>query len=268
MQPATDSRATNSSSAARKPSDSDGSKPSRTEPDGELASSPPGFWRRETRFEDFSIQDFLSLGYLYLLCVGIMTEVIYYKMIGINILYYAGVTDVLLSPIIFVTRRLTILLVLAALLIAIGVLDHFKRKQARRCAAEPRPDGKPAPQHPRDFFVKMTAFTVFFMFIGGGTGAGVAQANRLATGDFECQDAIEFFDGTVQNVRIMGQNSGFVFYAIPGQKSPIIAPIDGNIRRIFTATQDIPTDRSAETPDKDKPIADSPAEPGAPEAEL
>jgi len=53
---------------------------------------------------DLKIQDYFSLGYVYLLILGIFKDVIYYGFLGINILEYASVADVLLSPIMYLGK--------------------------------------------------------------------------------------------------------------------------------------------------------------------
>jgi len=48
---------------------------------------------------NINIQDYLSIGYVILLILGVFHETIYYKFLGINILEYSSVLDVLISPI-------------------------------------------------------------------------------------------------------------------------------------------------------------------------
>ena len=45
------------------------------------------------------IQDSLSLGYVFLLVLGVLYQTIYFKYLGINILEYSSILDVLISPI-------------------------------------------------------------------------------------------------------------------------------------------------------------------------
>ena len=45
------------------------------------------------------IQEYLSIGYLYLLVLGVIGDSIYYSFFDINIIRYSTVLDVLLSPI-------------------------------------------------------------------------------------------------------------------------------------------------------------------------
>jgi len=57
-----------------------------------------------------SIQDYLSLGYIYLLLLGICRELIFYGMMDINIFSYSSVLDVMLSPLIVLGSKLKVVL--------------------------------------------------------------------------------------------------------------------------------------------------------------
>ena len=45
------------------------------------------------------IQAILPLGYLYLVVLGILKETVFFYQIGINILNYSSIMDILISPI-------------------------------------------------------------------------------------------------------------------------------------------------------------------------
>ena len=49
-----------------------------------------------------TLQDYLSLGYLFLILCGLAKDIILYRFIGVNILDYSSISDVLLSPIIYI----------------------------------------------------------------------------------------------------------------------------------------------------------------------
>ena len=51
------------------------------------------------------IQHLLPLGYLYLVIVGILKETAFFYQIGINILKYSSIMDVLMSPIATLTTH-------------------------------------------------------------------------------------------------------------------------------------------------------------------
>jgi site-specific recombinase XerD len=55
------------------------------------------------------IQGFLSVGYIYLIVMGILNETLYYNQIGIDILNYSSILDVLISPIARLTSNILFL---------------------------------------------------------------------------------------------------------------------------------------------------------------
>lgn len=195
--------------------------------------------KRKFSTEEFSFQDYVTFGYLYLLTMGILTEVVYYKLLGINILYYSSLLDVLLSPLSFMVRRLPILFSMIACVVCIAIIDRFQRRQIRLGKGDPK---KVAFQQ-EYFFPVISAIAVFFMFIGGGLGAGVSQSKRLEKGEFENDHAIEFVEGPTVEVRVFGQNTDFIFYAVPGQTELTAAPVRGNIRRIDKLSKDEQQDK-------------------------
>ena len=90
-----------------------------------------------------SIQDYLSLGYLYLLTLGILREVIYFGFLEVNILSYSNVLDVILSPLVLMSKKPTV----AIILIAIGFITYFFHrylmKKLKDSSLKPSsPDGK------------------------------------------------------------------------------------------------------------------------------
>lgn len=186
--------------------------------------------KKTWRPESLTMQDYLSFGYLYLLSMGIITEVVYYWYFDVNILMYSGIVDILLSPLVFMTKRLAIMVAMVAGFVFVVWVDRSKRKeQARKAVANETDNAK---SHPENFVLRIYALMVFCMFVGGGLGAGAAQSSRISSGDFDLTDVIEFDDGQILNVRIIGQNNEFVFYACKGETEITVAPIKGNIKRI------------------------------------
>lgn len=57
-----------------------------------------------------TIQDYLSIGYVFLLVLGVFHETIYYKYLDVNILEYSSILDVLISPIALTFGNLFLLL--------------------------------------------------------------------------------------------------------------------------------------------------------------
>lgn len=184
--------------------------------------------KRNISTEAFSFQDYVTFGYLYLLAMGLLTEVVYYKLLGLNILYYSSVLDVLISPLSFMVRRLPILFTLIACIVTIAIVDRLQRRSNKLKKPDPSKPGLSQEQ----FFPVISAVAVFFMFIGGGLGAGVKQSKLLQDGQFKSDHEIEFVEGPTVEVRLFGQNTDFVFYAMPGDSELTAAPVRGNIRTI------------------------------------
>lgn len=61
----------------------------------------------------------LPLGYLYLIVLGILNQSIQYGLIGINILNYVAISDVLFSPITILTSHYIVLI--SVVVIGIGL---------------------------------------------------------------------------------------------------------------------------------------------------
>lgn len=51
------------------------------------------------------VQDLLSLGYVYLLILGLARDTIYYGFLDVNILSYSSIGDILISPLAYLTRH-------------------------------------------------------------------------------------------------------------------------------------------------------------------
>jgi hypothetical protein len=51
------------------------------------------------KIEKISVQEYISLGYIFLVLLGIATDVIYYKYLNIDILTHSTILDVLISPV-------------------------------------------------------------------------------------------------------------------------------------------------------------------------
>ena len=187
--------------------------------------------QREWDLSRLSLQDCLTLGYLYLLALGLVTEVIYYKFFGIDILYYSGVVDVILSPVIFMFRRLAIFIAFIAVLITIAFLDQMNRRKAELASTLDDPASEKK-EHPRDFFIKISALAVFFMFVGGGIGSAYAQSKRIKSGEFNCTHTVEYLDGKTQDFRVIGQNYDYLFGVAKGTQHVTVIPIRGNLKRI------------------------------------
>ena len=63
------------------------------------------------------VQNLLPLGYLFLVILGIVKESIFYYQIGINIIKYSSIMDILISPIAAITSHPVFFIVIIVLFI-------------------------------------------------------------------------------------------------------------------------------------------------------
>ena len=179
-----------------------------------------------------SIQDYLSMGYLYLLALGIFREVIYYGFLDVNILSYSNVMDVLLSPLVFLSKDLKV----TGILIGFGIALYFLSKYTHKKKQKETVEASDETPLPKPDFIKGTIFLIgigfLAFFLGTGIGSGVKQSRKLKNGDFENTHQIIFSDTEEVNVKLIGSNSQFVFYVLENEKQVSISPIEGNVKKI------------------------------------
>jgi hypothetical protein len=183
-----------------------------------------------------SIQDYLSLGYIYLLILGITTDSIYFGFLDINILEYSTIVDVILSPIIYLTKSLTFPLVIFITpilgLIFMTFMNRNKvKKEAGRTEAVHWTKKKVSltPNKGMVFFVAVTIFSAYF---GYGLGGGKKMQDRLKEGSFKLNYQLTFNDGEQLPVHLIDHNSLYVFYVTENSKSVTVSPVEGNIKKI------------------------------------
>lgn len=173
-----------------------------------------------TRTEKYGIQEYLSLGYIYLIILGIVGDVIYYKFLGINILNYSGISDVLMAPINTLVYDIRVLLLMVAAL-AVGYFVYNKMI-LKNGPAESGGNKK----------IETVLIFLPLLLAGLKIGSGASTKGRMERGELKMNHVIIFNDNVSKNVRIIGQNSSYIFYLPEGQKKISILPISGNVKEI------------------------------------
>ena len=196
---------------------------------------------------NLGIQDYLSIGYMFLLVLGVVHETIYYKFLGVNILDYSSVLDVLISPIAVMTGNLVLgLAVVFSMILAYTFVKltpkyhNWLRKKAKYQSGKNKLklEKADAKFKKKNAVVTMIAFYVFSVFIGLGIGSGHKTKQRIETNDYKITHQLTFDDGNAQNIKMLGKNRLYVFYVIKGDPEVIIAPIEGNIKMIKKLNKD------------------------------
>ena len=190
---------------------------------------------------NYNLQDYLSLGYVFLLILGVLNQTIYYGFLGINYIEYSSVLDVLLSPIAVITSDRIIFitfLVLIPLMIGYFRLMHFFYKKLARKEKYQSGKNKEKMDKILSSFEKKYSvipfilFVIISMFIGLGVGSGIKIKKRINSFDYNYNNQLTFEDGETKKIKMLGKNSLYVFYVTKDTKEVSVSPIEGNIKTI------------------------------------
>ncbi len=186
-----------------------------------------------------SIQEYLSLGYIYLLVLGISSYSIFYGLIGINIISYSSVLDIMLSPVIIFTDNIIML----PAVITMSVIGYFYGVLIQRIIQKKFNTTLEEEVKKRDKLVSilsiikkgkiyLPAFVILFIYIGYAVGGGYNVSNRIKSGNLKIDHVITYNDGEKLSVELVGNNSQYVFYIAKGTSDLTVSPVVGNIKKI------------------------------------
>ncbi|BDS11610.1 hypothetical protein [Aureispira anguillae] len=194
------------------------------------------------KFEIKNLQELISIGYLSLLVFGIIRESITYGILGINIMYYSSVLDILLSPIIILTTDLAIAVFVVVIPILfywilrqIGKFHHkHKTKEwyKKRIDVAGMEESFGNKNSLPILLVFMTHGLLLGIFLSDAVIGGYALQKKIANKEQKMSHQITFMDKEKLKVKIIGQNSQYLFYILDQQTEISISPIQGNIKRI------------------------------------
>ncbi|MGB5665425.1 MAG: hypothetical protein WBM53_01150 [Maribacter sp.] len=194
--------------------------------------------------QNISIQEYLSIGYIFLLFVGIVYQSIFYSFFSINILSYSSLLDVLLSPISVISENLTFLGTLVVFVI-FGIyfvkvlgpkLYQWQRKQAwyRKIFNVEKWDRfhAKAQENSNTGALIYACMLVLAIFIGSGVGGGGKLSQKMQHKELKSGHNVVFEDSETLDIKIIGQNTLYLFYVIDGEDKLSVSPIEGNIKKI------------------------------------
>lgn len=187
------------------------------------------------------LQDYLSLGYVFLLVVGLFHETIYYSFLGVNILEFSSLLDVLMCPVSVITGNLV--LGLAVVICVVGVLfattllpKHYqklaKKEKYQSGKRKEKLDKSIAALKAKNSTLIFTVFYVFSMYVGLGVGRGTGTRSKINKEEIKLTHELVFKDGEREKIKMLGKNSLYIFYVTQEKREVTIAPIDGNVKKI------------------------------------
>ena len=179
---------------------------------------------KEKYFQE--IQGFLSVGYIYLIVMGILNETLYYNQIGIDILNYSSILDVLISPISRLTSNVSSLIIFIIIVFLAFKLPNILAKNKDKNWFKrlfKKIDSDLTKEQVKSSLLKSFMFIVsiglFGFYVGSGIGKGERLLEKIEKEEVEYNDRIKFINGDVSSVEIVGTNSMYLFYLEKDNKS-------------------------------------------------
>lgn len=189
----------------------------------------------------YGMQDYMSIGYIFLLILGVLNQAIYYSILDINIFEYTDVLDVLLSPVAILSDSWIILTTVIVLtILMMGYFKLLKRYYSKLAKKEKYQTGKKREKIDKTLIIfnkkyAMIPFVLLMiisMYVGLGVGGGLKIKERINNFDYNYTHEIIFKDGESKTIKILGKNSSYVFFVTKEDTNINIVPIEGNIKLI------------------------------------
>jgi hypothetical protein len=181
-----------------------------------------------------NLQKYIPFGYLYLIIMGILQESVFYTQIGINILHYSTIADILISPIATLTTQpLVILIAIGLSYLAYKMLFFLIKRRQNKWVQKTILKDK---EHLNDvevieYFIKkfatFLALGICGLFIGLGLGLGGNLSEKIASNKLEFNCKLNFNSGGAEEIYLIGTNSLYYFYLTKENKNVKIVPIGG-----------------------------------------
>ncbi len=185
-------------------------------------------------------QNLLPLGYLFLVLLGIIKESIYFHQLGINILKYSSIMDVLISPIATLTLDPIILIFFVVLLLFTFLLPFifsklYRKKRLPKILMKDNISPELSLAEMKGYFVNASMVVLAVMllsfFLGFGYGSGIKTAKKIKTHELTYDYKLNYNSGESEAIYMVGSNSLYYFYVAEGNHAIKIAPV-GAIKSI------------------------------------
>lgn len=187
-----------------------------------------------------SLQKLLPFGYLFLVILGIFKESVYYYQVGINILRFSTIMDILISPIADLTAHPIILGAVVLVIIFSYTLPTVLSKQSHKKWGQKLAGLKKSKEelteeevetHFTNLFIKCLAIGLLSFFVGIGIGSGRALAKKIESDELSYDYKVTYSTGESEEVCKAGSNSVYYFFLSKGNKAIKIVPV-GAIKSI------------------------------------
>ena len=180
------------------------------------------------------LQKLLPFGYLFLVILGIARESIFYNQLGINILNYSTIMDILISPISILTSHPLVFIIFILLILSLYFIIYFLSKNYKKNWIKKFLGSKSdlstmseleVKTHFGNKFIGLVAIGLVSFFLGIGIGNGKGIAERNENGSLKYTTNLTFNTNEKDEVYLIGSNSANVFYYSKDNKNVKISPV-------------------------------------------
>lgn len=180
-----------------------------------------------------NLQKLLPYGYLFLVVMGILKESIFYYQIGINILKYTTIMDVLISPVATLTSHPVVLIVTTGFIILAYAYPTYlakrrDKKWAQNLSGLKNPETlseEEVGNHFSKLFTIVFAIGLLSLFLGIGLGQGKNLSKHISNNELAYDRKLNYSNGESEDIYLIGTNSIYYFYLSKGNSSIKVAAI-------------------------------------------
>jgi hypothetical protein len=184
------------------------------------------------KFSD-DIEKLLPLGYIFLVIMGILKDSFFYYQLGINILKYSTIMDILMSPIAEFTSNP---IILTAIILLFGfhyylpsLLLKYNNIRLVQKAFELKSTEGLSINETKSYFnsiaIKSLAIFLCSFFLGYGVAGGYFTSKKIKNDKIKCNYKLNYNSGESKEIYLINTNSLYYFYISKGSKTIEIAPL-------------------------------------------
>ena len=179
------------------------------------------------------LEKLLPFGYILLIALGIIKESVFYYQLGINILSYSNIIDVLIGPISDLTAHPIILISVLLYILCSYYWFMYLGKNPNHKLAYKYLKLKPNSNllsseefkiHVANKFLRFIIIGIMSFFLGIGLGNGYLTAQKVRNQTVDYNKNITFLSGESKKIFLIGLNSSHYFYVEKGNNNIQISP--------------------------------------------
>ena len=199
-------------------------------------------------FKDLGLQEKFYVFYIYLIVLGIVSDAIFYGIIGIQYLNYVSILDALISPFSLLTNswKLTLFLSIMFYLVYLYTtkwsFQLHKRNRTKKWYKKlynvEKWDKLYKDIEDKKDVVPTMLVLFFVLFISLRLGMGIGTNIKIKEQRLQPDYNLVFKDNSIKKIRLIGQNSSFIFYVENQEKIVSVTPLSDNIKQIKRIPQE------------------------------